>query len=345
MGTREAEGFDEDLDSAEYHVATEEPTRKEETEATVPQQKSMDFQGGYGSSSLKECIELLNTTTNIAPAPRDSGVGQKSTDPAHCAPEFMAGRKMHDTTGKAHHRKSIAPARKLIMAGRKMAPPKNRNNAEKRTTGKYYGWSENGTTGNFRGAWHFSGRKISGTTGPISALFRWCHRTSHNYPVVRFSGGAIFRTAIISGGALFRWCAFPVVSFSDQPFPVVRFSGGAIFRPAIISAVVRFSGGALFRWCHFPNSHNFRWCAFPGVRFSAGVIFRPAISGGALFRWCHFPNSHNFRWCAFPVVRFSGGVIFRPAISGGALFRWCHFPTSHNFRWCAFPVVPFSEQP
>ena len=82
VGTREAEEFDEDLDSAEYHDAAEEPTRKEETEATVPQQKSMDFQGGYGSSSLKECIELLNTTANIAPAPLDSGVGQKPTDPS-----------------------------------------------------------------------------------------------------------------------------------------------------------------------------------------------------------------------------------------------------------------------
>ena len=36
MGTKEAEGFEEDLDSTEYH-------------------------DGYGSSSLKECIELLNT--------------------------------------------------------------------------------------------------------------------------------------------------------------------------------------------------------------------------------------------------------------------------------------------
>ena len=83
VGTREAEGFDEDLDSTEYHDAndtTEETTRKEETEADVSMQKSTGFQGGYGSSSLKECIELLNTTTNIAPAPPDSGVG-KSTDP------------------------------------------------------------------------------------------------------------------------------------------------------------------------------------------------------------------------------------------------------------------------
>ena len=67
VGTREAEGFDEDLDSTEYHDAndtTEETTRKEEgTETDASAQRSMDFQGGFGSSSLKECIELLNTTT------------------------------------------------------------------------------------------------------------------------------------------------------------------------------------------------------------------------------------------------------------------------------------------
>ena len=81
VGTKEAEGFDEEVDSTEYHDASEELTRKEETESTNPQQKSMEFQGGYGSSSLKECIELLNATANSAPAPLDSGVGQKSTDP------------------------------------------------------------------------------------------------------------------------------------------------------------------------------------------------------------------------------------------------------------------------
>ena len=81
VGTKEAEGFDEEVDSTEYHDASEELTRKEETESTIPQQKSMEFQGGYGSSSLKECIELLNATANSAPAPLDSGVGQNSTDP------------------------------------------------------------------------------------------------------------------------------------------------------------------------------------------------------------------------------------------------------------------------
>ena len=86
VGTREAEGFDEDLGSMEYHDAnetTDEPSRKDETECTSPQQKSTGFQGGYGSSSLKECIELLNTTTKIAPAPLDSGVGKNSPDPLH----------------------------------------------------------------------------------------------------------------------------------------------------------------------------------------------------------------------------------------------------------------------
>ena len=76
VGTKEAEGFDEDLDNAEYHDAAEEPTRRDELDNTVEPQRLSDFQGGYGSSSLKECIELLNTTSKIAPAPLDSGVGQ-----------------------------------------------------------------------------------------------------------------------------------------------------------------------------------------------------------------------------------------------------------------------------
>ena len=83
VGTKEAEGFDEDLDSAEYHDVngtTEESTRKDEVEQ---QQRSMGFQGGVGSSSLKECIDLLNAASKSAPAPLDSGVGQKDTVPRH----------------------------------------------------------------------------------------------------------------------------------------------------------------------------------------------------------------------------------------------------------------------
>ena len=84
VGTREAEGFDEDLDSTEYHDAndnTEEPIRKEETEADSQVQTSTGFQGGYGSSSLKECIELLNTTSRVTPAPLDSGIGDSAGPP------------------------------------------------------------------------------------------------------------------------------------------------------------------------------------------------------------------------------------------------------------------------
>ena len=47
---------------------------------------------GYGSSSLKECIELLNTTTEIAPAPLDSGVGKKSTDPLQILTKMFTDR-------------------------------------------------------------------------------------------------------------------------------------------------------------------------------------------------------------------------------------------------------------
>ena len=81
VGTKEAEGFDEDFDAAEYHDAAEEPIRKDESDNAVEPQRLSEFQGGYGSSSLKECIELLNTTSRIAPAPLDSGIGQNSTEP------------------------------------------------------------------------------------------------------------------------------------------------------------------------------------------------------------------------------------------------------------------------
>ena len=95
MGTKEAEGFEEEIDTPEYHDATEEPIKREETEG--PQElRSMGFQGGYGSSSFKECIELLNATSNHAPAPLDSGVGQISTDP----PQVMSP-SMEDPSTKA----------------------------------------------------------------------------------------------------------------------------------------------------------------------------------------------------------------------------------------------------
>ena len=80
VGTKEAEGFEEEIDTPEYHDATEEPAKKEEADDPPLELRSMGFQGGYGSSSLKECIELLHATPRHTPAPLDSGIGQKSTD-------------------------------------------------------------------------------------------------------------------------------------------------------------------------------------------------------------------------------------------------------------------------
>ena len=93
VGTKEVEGFGEDLDTAEYHDAAEELTRRDESDNTVEPQRLSDFQGGYGSSSLKECIELLNTTSRIAPAPLDSGIGQNAAVPSHNYNEKNIGIK------------------------------------------------------------------------------------------------------------------------------------------------------------------------------------------------------------------------------------------------------------
>ena len=56
VGTKEAEGFEEDLDSTEYHDASEEPVKKEDADGTQSSLRSTWFQGGIGSSSLKECL-------------------------------------------------------------------------------------------------------------------------------------------------------------------------------------------------------------------------------------------------------------------------------------------------
>ena len=80
VGTKETEGFEKGLDSPEYHDTIDEPTKQgDQGGDTLP--KLGSIQGGFGSSSLKECIELLNATTCNAPAPLDSGVDQEIPDP------------------------------------------------------------------------------------------------------------------------------------------------------------------------------------------------------------------------------------------------------------------------
>ena len=109
VGTREAEGFDEDLDSTEYHDAndnTEEPIRKEETETDSQVPTSTGFQGGHGSSSLKECIELLSATKRVTPAPLDSGVGDSADPPQVMSPSMeksLTDERMQPSSGSISH--------------------------------------------------------------------------------------------------------------------------------------------------------------------------------------------------------------------------------------------------
>ena len=65
----ETEGFDEGLD-LEYHDATEDPNVLEPVE---PMREPVLSHGGCGSSSLRECIELLNNTERNASATCHSG--------------------------------------------------------------------------------------------------------------------------------------------------------------------------------------------------------------------------------------------------------------------------------
>ena len=78
MDPGEAERFEEGLDS-EYHDAAEEPT---DTNKPEPEHMPCFSHGGCGSSSLQECLDLLNQTRSNSPAPCHSGVKSgKSSDP------------------------------------------------------------------------------------------------------------------------------------------------------------------------------------------------------------------------------------------------------------------------
>ena len=67
---REAKTFQEGLDS-DYHDAAEEPV---DTSTPEPEHMPCFSHGGCGSSSLRECLDLLNQTKSNSPAPCHSGV-------------------------------------------------------------------------------------------------------------------------------------------------------------------------------------------------------------------------------------------------------------------------------
>ena len=62
---REAERFEEGLDAG-HHDAAEEPA---DTNQPEPEHTSCFSHGGCGSSSLRECLDLLNQTRSNSPAP------------------------------------------------------------------------------------------------------------------------------------------------------------------------------------------------------------------------------------------------------------------------------------
>ena len=79
---------------SECSEGTEEPVKREETDDTQPELRSTGFQGGYGSSSLKECIDLLNAKNakpRDTPAPLDSGVDHDSVSPPQVMSPNMEG--------------------------------------------------------------------------------------------------------------------------------------------------------------------------------------------------------------------------------------------------------------
>ena len=96
---RETEGFDEGLD-LEYHDATDDPRVLEPVESM---RKSVLSHGGCGSSSPRECIELLNNTERNAPATLRSRVKTENTsDPRQVtSPSAEESQKTakHTTSG------------------------------------------------------------------------------------------------------------------------------------------------------------------------------------------------------------------------------------------------------
>ena len=96
VNPREADSVEEGLD-LECHDASENPSVPE-SPSLVPKP---DFShGGCGSSSLRECIELLNNTERNAPAALHSRVKKENTsDPRHSAGTTSIGLVPHNSSG------------------------------------------------------------------------------------------------------------------------------------------------------------------------------------------------------------------------------------------------------
>ena len=80
VGSGETEGFDEGTDLV-YHDAAEDPNVLDSVDN---KREAVLSHGGCGSSSLRECIELLNNPQRNSPAPCHSGATlENKSSPSH----------------------------------------------------------------------------------------------------------------------------------------------------------------------------------------------------------------------------------------------------------------------
>ena len=85
VDSREAERFEEGI-GPEFHDVEEEPPKEPGEKSGIGHVSSFSH-GGYGSSSLQECLDRLNQATNITPVPCHSGVAtEKSSNPPRREP-------------------------------------------------------------------------------------------------------------------------------------------------------------------------------------------------------------------------------------------------------------------
>ena len=96
VGSGETEGIDDGLD-LEYHDAAEDPNVLEPEE---PMREPVLSHGGCGSSSLRECIGLLNNTERKAPATCHSGskMENRSASPQVMSPSVKESQSTAKTS-------------------------------------------------------------------------------------------------------------------------------------------------------------------------------------------------------------------------------------------------------
>ena len=95
VDSREAERFEEGI-GPDFRDVEEEPPKEPGERSDIGHASSFSH-GGYGSSSLQECLDRLNQATNITPAPCHSGVvTEKSSNPPQVVSPNVKEEQIHD---------------------------------------------------------------------------------------------------------------------------------------------------------------------------------------------------------------------------------------------------------